>query len=242
MKNVLLIAGCSHAAGSEIDGTEDSEYNRQHSFGNLVAANQGYEAVNIASGAATNPTINRNVIEWIDTFYNPEEMNLRVLVAWTESTRVEAPSDRLVRHNRIHAAWKPDSDESFNRVNLGYEGFHDAEKILIKMYHQFIAKNLSYFEIISANLILQTQYYLKMKQLDYMMCSTMPMFTNNPHIKHYLHRIDQSRYLHFGNDAEAFFWKYRNAGYINPKAKYWHHDETPHQLFANDIIEKWTSI
>ena len=37
MEKIMLIAGCSHAAGSEIDGTEDSVYNRQHSFGALLA-------------------------------------------------------------------------------------------------------------------------------------------------------------------------------------------------------------
>ena len=36
-EKILLIAGCSHAAGSEIDGKEDSKYNREHSYGALVA-------------------------------------------------------------------------------------------------------------------------------------------------------------------------------------------------------------
>ena len=31
-EKILLIAGCSHAAGSEIDGDEDSQYNRDHSL------------------------------------------------------------------------------------------------------------------------------------------------------------------------------------------------------------------
>ena len=37
------------------------------------------------------------------------------------------------------------------------------------------------------------------------------------------------------NDA-AFFWHYRNAGYENPKAKYWHHNEEPHRLHAEKLF------
>ncbi len=37
-KGYLLVAGCSHAAGAEIDGKNlDSEFNRNNSFGNKLA-------------------------------------------------------------------------------------------------------------------------------------------------------------------------------------------------------------
>ena len=239
----MLVAGCSHAAGSEIDGTEDSDYNRQQSFGNLVAKELEYEAINIASGAATNPTIARNILEWIDENYLPDEMHLRVIVAWTESSRIELPhSTRIFRYYQPNIAWESKTDLFYQRVNLGYPGSTEEEKRTIPGYQKFVANNLVYFELLTINLILQIQFYLKMKQLDYIMCSTMPMFSDNTHINHYINKVDESRYLNFNNDAEAFFWKYRNAGYTNPKAKYWHHNEVPHQLFAEQILQKWKLI
>lgn len=240
MIKIMLIAGCSHAAGSEIDGTNDSEFNRQHSFGNLVAEHQGYSPVNIASGGATNATIARGVMDWINLHYNPATMDLRVLVAWTESTRVEAPWDQPVNYARVHADWKSEVDPDFLRINLGYPGFHDDEKILVKQYQKFITSNLTFLEIISANYILQIEFFLKMMKLNYIMCSTMPMFGNSKQISHYTSKIDRSHYLNFGNEEQAFYWKYKNEGYTNPKAQYWHHDETPHKLFANELIQKWT--
>ena len=42
------------------------------------------------------------------------------------------------------------------------------------------------------------------------------------------------------NDA-AFFWHYRNAGYENPKAKYWHHNEEPHRLFAEKLFNFYSA-
>ena len=90
----MLIAGCSHAAGSEINGLEDSVYNRQHSFGNLVAFNYGYRPINIAQNGMTNSGITRSILKWIEKFYDPSKMEVFVLVSWTESTRLEIPATR----------------------------------------------------------------------------------------------------------------------------------------------------
>jgi len=62
-KKIMLIAGCSHTAGSEIDGTEDSKYNRLHSYGGILAEKMGYIPVNIAEPGSTNSTIARSVLQ-----------------------------------------------------------------------------------------------------------------------------------------------------------------------------------
>ena len=51
-EKILLVAGCSHMAGSEIDGNEDSTFNRQHSFGALVAKHLGRKVVHVAQVGA----------------------------------------------------------------------------------------------------------------------------------------------------------------------------------------------
>ena len=65
----MLIAGCSHAAGSEINGTEDSIYNRQQSFGARLASKLGYRPINIASNGASNSGIARSVLKWFEKYY-----------------------------------------------------------------------------------------------------------------------------------------------------------------------------
>ena len=47
-EKILLVAGCSHMAGSEIDGKEDSTFNRQHSFGALIAKHLGRKVIHVA--------------------------------------------------------------------------------------------------------------------------------------------------------------------------------------------------
>lgn len=234
----MLIAGCSHTAGSEINGTEDSIYNRQKSYGNQLAFKMGYRPINMAEPGSTNPTIARSVLQWFKENYNPTSMDVFVVMGWTESMRLEVPFHRLCHYSQhcpfgdYHAS----TGENYLRINLGWEGTDPEEREIIPDYHRFMAKNEQYLELISANAILQLQYFLQSKDVDYVMCNTMHMFTGgHPQIEFYKTLIDTTKYYKMDDNAEAFYWKYRNAGYTNPKAKYWHHDETPHALFADEL-------
>lgn len=234
----MLIAGCSHTAGSEINGTEDSIYNRQKSYGNQLAYKMGYTPINIAEPGSTNPTIARSIIQWFSEVYDAATMEVFVVVGWTESNRMEIPWNRP-SHYAAHCPfgdWAATSSTDFMRINMGWPGSDPEEKRMIPDYHRFMAQNESYIEIVSANCVLQIQYLLMAKQINYIMCNSMHMFTaKNKNIKFYIDQIDTTKYYCLTDNDQAFFWKYRNAGYINPKAKYWHHDETPHAMFADEL-------
>lgn len=237
MKKIMLIAGCSHAAGSEIDGTEDSKYNRDHSFGGLLARKLGYEPINIASNGGTNPTIARSVLEWFSSNYNKNEMEVVVLIAWTESSRIEIPVNRSCCYHMANPAsdLQSSTDNFYLRINQGFMGGTPEEINIMPYYHKFIANHLEYLEILSVNYILQIQYFLKMHQINYIMCNTLHMFTQSNCLKFYIDQIDSSKYIDFNNNDNAFYWYYRNAGHENPKAKYWHHGEIPHKLYAEKL-------
>jgi hypothetical protein len=238
MKKIMLIAGCSHTSGSEINGTEDSEYNRQHSYGNQLAYKLGYEPINFAEPGSTNPTIARSILEWFNTNYKPEEMKVFVLIGWTESTRMEVPW-----HNPAHYGahcpygdYYASSGSEYLRINMGWLGLNPEEKEIIPSYHTFIAQNEKYLEIISANAVLQLQYFLKMHKVDYTMCNVMHMFTSDKHLDFYTSLIDATKYMHVDDNDLSFYTRYKTAGYTNPKAKYWHHDEIPHRLYAEELF------
>ena len=245
----MLISGCSHAAGSEIDGQEDSFYNRSHSFGNLLANKLGFRPVNIAQNGMTNSGIARSILQWFKQFYKPD-MKVFVLISWTESTRLEVswptspitnnrwPPYRKFYYNECSKAadWFDPTANSFFRINLGWAGGDDMEKELFPYYHEFIAKNEYLIELQTINYILQIQYFLKSKHIPYVMCNAMHMCTTPNEVNDmYLDLVDSSRYINMKNNDMAFFWKYKNLGYTNPKAKYWHHGEEPHSLFADEL-------
>jgi len=63
----------------------------------------------------------------------------------------------------------------------------------------------------------------------------MHMFSKAEHLDFYLNQVDQSCYLNMREDTESFYWKYEGLGYKNKQATYWHHDEIPHRLFADEL-------
>jgi hypothetical protein len=237
-EKIMLIAGCSHTAGSEIDGAEDSVYNRQHSYGNQLAYKMEYRPINMAEPGSTNPTIARSVLQWFNEKYDPSTMNVFVLVGWTESSRMEVPWHRPSHYydHNPYGNYNPTTSKDYLRINLGWAGSDPEEKQLIPEYHRFMATNESYLEIVSANAVLQIQYFLDSLDVDYLMCNTMHMFDPKcKHLRFYKSMINTTKYYMFDNNEEAFFWKYKNAGFENPKAKYWHHNELPHSLYAEEL-------
>jgi len=239
-EKLLLISGCSHAAGSEIDGTSDSAYNRQHSFGNLLAGKLGRRPVNIALSGSTNQGIARTVLEWMDKNYDPDTQDLMVLTSWTESTRMEIPMTRPTHYEQ----WNTSSDflseqsRGFFRVNFGYKGTHKDEQEIIARCHSFMVDpmNQVYLEILSASIVLKMQYFFKLHNIPYLMCNTMHMFSDDDHLRFYLSLIDQTTYFNMTDGKEDFYWKYDRLGYKNTKATYWHHGEEPHSLYADELF------
>lgn len=238
MKKIMLIAGCSHTAGSEINGEEDSPYNRQKSYGNCLAEKMGYTPVNIAEPGSANPTIARGILEWFSTKYDANEMEVFVVVGWSESTRMEVPWHRSTWYS-AHCPfgdWAATNSSNFLRVNMGWPGSDPEEKMLVPEYQMFMAKNEKYLEISSANSVLQLQYFFKSKNIDYVMCNTMHMFQpRDRHTKFYLEQIDTTKYYNIEDTEQSFYTKYKNLGFTNPKAKYWHHNETPHLMYADEL-------
>jgi hypothetical protein len=237
-KKIMLIAGCSHSSGSEIDGSQDSVYNRQNSFGNVLAVKMGYTPVNIAEPGSTNPSIARSVLQWFSEKYDSESMEVFVLVSWTDSSRMEVPWEGKTwygDHNPFND-YNASTGEDYVRINLGWPGGNAEEKIFIAEYQKFMVKNETYLEIVSANLILQLQYFFKSKNINYLMCNSSHMFgKRNIHTNFYLNQIDTTKYYNIEDIEQSFYIKYKNAGYTNPKAKYWHHNETPHALYADEL-------
>lgn len=240
MKKIGLIAGCSHSSGAEIDGVLDSTYNRDHSFGSILCRKLGYEPLNIALNGAANSGIARSISQWFKTEYKPEEMQVFVVIGWTESSRIEIPAE--VRPSNFFSGnptvpWYDSSANSFLRINFGYSGDQQWEKELIPKYHRFMAENPIILENWCATNVLMTQYFLKHLNIPYVMCSTMHMFKPKEHFSSFLvDMIDATRYYNLKTDQDgSFYFKYKNMGYDNPKAKYWHHAEVAHELYAEEL-------
>jgi hypothetical protein len=63
------------------------------------------------------------------------------------------------------------------------------------------------------------------------------MFDQDKTLDFYIRQIDQTKYYKITDNDQSFFWKYKNAGFVNTKAKYWHHGEEPHKLFSEELYQ-----
>ena len=211
----MLVAGCSHAAGSEIDGTEDSEYNRVHSFGSRLAIKLGYHPINIALAGSANSGIARSVLKWFEANYDSTSMEVAVVVAWTESCRMEVPADPYVDYSRgcKNVNWCDASAKDFYRINFGWNGKGSREEGIIKDMHRYMADYPALQEIRTATNVLMLQYFFGMHNIKYIMCSAMQTFTMpDKHLAYYLSMIDKTKYMNLEHQGEAFYWKYRKIG------------------------------
>lgn len=237
-ENIFLIAGGSDPAGSEMDGTEDSIFNRQNSFGNLLANKLNYKPINIAISGSANTGIVRSVLEWFDTQYKPD-MNVFVLIGFADSIRMEAPWHRPTWHNKNNpfVDWFSETSVDYMRITPGLKKYNDDED-LIDEYQRFMASAEPFLQIYSANLILQLQYFFQSKKIPYLLCNTLYMFDkDNKQLQWYLNQIDNVRYINYNNNDEAFYTRYANQGYKNPLAKYFHHGVEPHKLYAEYLYD-----
>ena len=239
-KPILLIAGCSHAAGSEIDGNEDSLYNREHSFGNLLAKQLGMTPINISIVGATNTGIARSVLMWFKDVYDPTSMEVSVLVSWSEPIRMEVPGIHRYDYKTAnpHVDWFDETQNQDMKVIIGWNGGADYEKSVIPNYHKFMVSNDHYLQIMSINLVLQLQYLFKSLGVNYLMCNSMQQYTeDNEQVKEFLSMVDATKYYKLHEGFEGFYPKYNALGYTNDKAKYWHHGEEPHKLYATELLQ-----
>ena len=227
-----LVAGCSHSAGFEIDGSEDSAYNRAHSFGNVLSTMLSLDAHNISLGAQSNSAIARSVIDYCEHNTDVEF----VCVGWSEMTRVSLPSGHDVDHlgsNKTVDTYT-NINSRFLEINSGWPGFTDYEKSIMPYWHEFMVKQADILDLITVKDILLLQQYLDSKEIDYVFCNTMLPYRPTRYTEWYWNLIDDAKCMW---DHEGFFFKYKALGYENPKAQYWHHDEEPHRLWAQELFD-----
>ena len=117
------------------------------------------------------------------------------------------------------------SDMSHLKLQLNKHHFFQNKNTNSKIYgYDYYDANRHLFEICK-KLIVGPDWYFKDFFLDDINA-----------IKNLLPLVNDNKYYQLNNKDEAFYQKYQRLGYVNEKAKYWHHGEEPHKLFADELI------
>lgn len=85
----LVTIGCSHTAGSMIDGRSGTSwFNKQHSFGGLLAKKYGINHYNLGVPGGSNQYIYRACVRFINNFMHDHDDYI-FLIGWTSTNRIE---------------------------------------------------------------------------------------------------------------------------------------------------------
>jgi len=244
MANYMLIAGCSHAAGSEIDGNLSSPENRKASFGNVLAGMMDHQPINIARNGSSNSAIHRSVINWFTLnkkIVENKNNNIFVLINWAESCRLEAPLPHVQNSNQDTCAdWADPTMQDYMQVNSMTDPHtvttHEKEPFVTTQ--RFLVYSEIYTEILTAKDALSLQYFFQTQDnIRHLMTNSGIAFHNHNmrHLKPYLEKLDTLHYYKYRDNTQGFFEKYNNAGMTNPLATYGHHGADAHLARATDL-------
>ena len=221
----------------------DSEHNRAHSFGGLLAKHTNRNPINLAAGGISNSYILRNVLVWFADNYNPDTQDVFCLVGWTDSSRWELPllQGQDILGNNPHIDCFNDIHNDYLSIQLGWTHsnrpeFPELDQVgMQKTYHNLIAEFPEQMEILSFNYALQLQSFLKSLNVNYVMVDTLHNFDNERlWIEPLSDLIDYDRYPNAGKPSESFYLKYREK-YPNISSEYVHLGAEAHQEFFTEI-------
>lgn len=236
----VLINGCSHTAGSEIEGSGigDGNYNRENSFGAQFAKKLNCEYTNIAYPGASNDYIARSTLYWI--IDNPEiAKDTLFLIHWTGTDRTEyfydegetyaydfinfAPDKKVLHlHPQHYPEWAP----SRWKKNLDVLGNH-------------LFLNHTQWDINRYNNIISTQEILKSKGYKYIFRNAFQCCENKPRYQYYIDRLDKENFLHWDNAEESFYEHCFHKGFDISNQQFWHHKIDAHTYWAEKLFDSF---
>lgn len=228
----LVTIGCSHTAGSMIDGKcGTSWFNKQHSFGGLLAQQHGINHYNLGVPGGSNQYIYRNTIRFINNFMHSHDDYI-FLIGWTSTNRIEMRYPENSPH--VHKVVGDFLDTKYVPFTVGTD---------IGLYHTKELKELdrlcpllfyeNQLESDWAVYAYTLQNIFKNKNLKYYMfntCHDLPINDDNRDIVDQLDRIFYYQPTDF--DSSMLYWAL-NRGF--EKTNCWHLKADAHAAWAEHL-------
>lgn len=236
----VLINGCSHSAGSEIEGSGigEGDYNRAQCFGAQLARRLDCEYTNLSLPGGSNDYIARTTLYWILENQELAKQTL-FLIHWTGSTRSEMFYEGSV--DKIYWNW---IDHSFDK-RVGHVHFDHHANIFPKQMAsnlQAIGKSLfineTHWEINKYNNIIQTQTLLKSFNLPYIFGNAFQSCAQGDRYNRYLNLIDQEKFKNPASDDHSFFEHCLANGFSIEGQRFWHHKIDAHTYWAERLFNQ----
>jgi hypothetical protein len=228
----LVTIGCSHTAGSMIDGKNGTSwFNKQHSFGGLLAKRYGINHYNLGVPGGSNQYIYRSTIRFINNFMHNQDDYI-FLIGWTSTNRIELRYPE--NSSYVHKAIGDFLDTKYVPFTIGTDS---------RLYHTKELKELDKFcplifyenqlESDWAVYAYTLQSIFKNKNLKYYMfntCHKLPVNNDNRDI---VDKLDTDFYYRPTDfDSSMLYWAL-NQGF--EKTSCWHLKADGHAAWAEHL-------
>ena len=236
----ILICGCSHSAGSEIEGSGIGEgnYNRNHSFGAQLARRLGVDYTNIALPGASNDYINRATTMWILENI-PLAKKTLFLIHWTGSTRSEIFVDKM--NTGSYWDFVPYvSDKNVEHIHADHIApiFPKEKQKSLTQLSRYLFDNEEHWEINRYLNIINLQTILELYEFPFIFRNAFQACATGIRYIDYFDKINTSRFAGFNDPKQSFFEHCLDAGFSIEGQQFWHHRIGAHEYWANHLYEQ----
>lgn len=230
----LVTIGCSHTAGSMIDGrTGTSWHNKHNSFGGLLAEKYKMSHYNLGVPGGSNEYIYRGTIRFINNFMHDIDDYI-FLIGWTSTQRMELRYPEQSHY--VHKMIGDFLDQKYIPFTLGTDP---------KLYHTREAKELTKFApLLFYDKLLENdwamyaytlQQLFKNRNLKYYMMNTCHDLPVNDTNKLFVDNLDTNFYYNPTDFDSSMLYYALNKGY--EKTECWHLKADGHLMWAEHLDE-----
>ena len=236
----IFINGCSHTAGSEIEGSAlgDTEYNREHCFGAQLARRLGVDYTNNALPGGSNDYIFRTTNFWIQDNIELAKQSL-FLINWTGAARAEYFHNGVDDNNWFWMQIPFVPDENVGHLHPNYFSYVDKQDSAnAKAVSRHLFMSETHWEINRYMNILNLQSMLKVHDIPYIFKNSLEFCSKNTRFQYYSSRIDTRNYKGYNDQSESFFEHCLDAGFSIKGQALHHHKIEAHTYWADKLFRE----
>lgn len=251
-KGTIIGVGCSHTAGSEIDGWGDSEYNRNHSFVAKLAEKLDYDHINLGICGGSNKLIYLNTLKALSDIEtnskklapNGKDHKYLFLIGWTSINRTELRYSDDNKFVWSHCGPASKLDQKIipwcTGSSLNLIGQRDIRHLLQQFDHLLVDHKLM-TQFFSAH-VYSLQKILKSSGHQWYMFNAAephPIIEENEDL---VKCFDFTRYHNPFEKTSTFYWYCRDVLGFQNVGRYWHLGEEAHVAWANFLYERIVDV
>lgn len=233
--NLLFINGCSHSAGSEIEGSGigEGKYNRENCFGAQLAKKLNVSKINLAHPGGSNDYIANSTLLWC--LKNQEQAKKTFfLIHWTSAERTDFYTNNIKQPK--YEDWV--FDKNFGHIHADHycPNFPSEDQTYIKQLSKYLFINETHWEINKLLNIIKTQTHLESIGAKYKFYNAFNPCIDETRYYSYHELINRKNFKYlFEKNQSFYFWGLEN-GFDIEGQMYWHHKLPAHTEYANKLF------